>query len=288
MKKTISLFALLAFLCMSTTFAQIIPLPTGPCGPNSGTNIFAGSIPGTYTTSPAQLYSWQVVSGNATIISGLGTQTVTVSCNGPFTLSVVTIHGTRSSSNCQTFNCEGGCPVPGSISFIPEIERNRCKGGTAFLTGVPPRTQINWVWTLGGQTDSLSGVDPFIDLGPFATGTNWNGQTLEICANLTLNGIACPEVCVSVVLDCDDPFISIRKKASVFPNPTTNLVSVQPDNTHQLSRVIVTDNQGRFVKSMEQDFSRKIDLSKEKKGTYFIRFLYKDGTSETKQLQLKK
>lgn len=283
MKTTPSILLFLLAFSVGTSFGQIIPLPTDPCGPLAGTDITDNGN-GTYSTTIADLYSWQVASGNATIISGWGTSTITVSCNGPFTLSVVRIKNNRPSSNCVPFNCNSGCPGPNSLSFFPTTnDRDRCTGITVSLNGASPSTSFNWNWTSSFVTGSLTTTSPFNFPLPIG---NWDNQYFEVCANLTINGISCPEVCASQLLDCEHPFIHVRKQATVFPNPTTDLVSVSYDSNHELSRVIVTDHHGNIIRSLEQDFTQELDLSKEKKGNYFVRLLYKDGTSETKQLQL--
>lgn len=287
MKKTLFLLVLFLSFSVGTSFGQIIPLPLGPCGPNSGTNITDNGN-GTYSTTSnplIQVYSWTVVSGNAVILSGNNTPTVTVTCNGPFTLGVISITGPKFKTNCVAFNCNSGCPSPKSLYFISRPVNDRCVDGTATVSGAPAGSSIAWTWSLGGSNGSATTSTNSYTF-PFPVG-NWDNQTIGICATVTLpGGTPCPEICIDRVLDCDDPFIFVRKKASVFPNPTADIVSIQTDNSLELSRVIVSDNQGNTIRSLEEDFEQEIDLSNEKKGTYFIRLLYQDGTSETKQLQL--
>ena len=145
-----------AFTRSVVAFTAVPAAPTSITGPT--TNVCAGSTQ-TYTctaVSAAASYTWTAPT-NATIVSGQGTQTVTISFAANF--------GASGSVSVRSVNCFGQSTarsvtiynVPGTPSAISGTSINVCPGAvlTYAIAAVPGAT--SYLWTAPANTTISSG-----------------------------------------------------------------------------------------------------------------------------------
>jgi len=164
---------------------QVNPLPVPTI--TGSTSVCAGSS-ATYNTEPGMTgYSWNVSAGG-TIISGMGTQSITVMWNsaGARTVSVNYILGTGCTATSPTVKniTVNALPVP-----VISGPATPCGLSTATYTVGPPLANYSYLWTVTGGTP-VTGTNSSIDV----TWGNTNPVSISMQESITYPGAVCASI----------------------------------------------------------------------------------------------
>jgi hypothetical protein len=85
-----------------------------------------------------------------------------------------------------------------------------------------------------------------------------------------------PDWGASCTLSTEDLSVS---DFNIFPNPSSNKITIQLNNNSELKRLSLYDNLGRFVKSHTSSVINVSDMST---GVYFLKIETNQGTSSKK------
>ena len=235
------------------TPSNVITINAGaaPSTPGSITGQASGVCSSTKTYSISAVagatgYTWSVP-GGATLVSGQGTVSISVSFNGAFSsgsISVIATNGCGNSGSSAT--TVAGVPAqPGSISGPASVCHNQnnvnysivpVAGATSYTWTVPPGTLIK-----NGQGTTQ------IKVRFGNVGGNITVQPSNACGSGTVRTLAIAMPCRESV-DDEEALV-----VSVFPNPTTDrfIMDVQADETSFYS-LVVTDLSGRIVEKYDR------------------------------------
>jgi hypothetical protein len=140
-----------------------------------------------------------------------------------------------------------------------------CNGETITMLG---SGGVSYVWTPNATIDFPTQAQviasPTITTQYTAVGTDVNGCTNTATFNVTV------ENCSSI----NENEVSLF---SLYPNPATDLVSVQAVNETAIQGIELLDQNGRLIRSAPGSTSMSVaDLAT---GSYFIRVIHESGTS---------
>lgn len=279
------LFLLLMLLISSSILSQKkAPSNCGSC--NDSQNVIEHIGNGNFVSSTAQAYYWEICNGSA-IINGLNTnQNVSVSCTseGNFTIKVTRFIDGNCVESCEVYNCNDipcpscnvNCPTSNSIHYVNEGGGGLCTTGLASISGLNNVNYVNWTWALGGYSGSIENASTTTPI--YYPAGDWTNYYISICAQVVFNdGTVCDFVCKSFLLDCGNGNGPPVKKINIYPNPTKGIFNLkQKNNDIKISNITITDMYGNIIKSIKRNF-KKIDLSNENKGLYFIKIVFDDG-----------
>ncbi len=243
---------------------NIIYTPTIPCYPAIVTSISGptnicqgGNTLLTINGSLNDAIEWKWYSG---------------SCNGTLVGSGQTLNVTAPD---QFFvRGEGGCVIGGPCTPII-ITRPMISSGRTLLNGIITATQV------GATYQWLSCPT----MAPIAGETNQTFTPTSVgqyAASVSMSGCTVITPCIAVYnVGMDENIL----EADLFPNPTSDILTIQFPNETTLETIIVTDLTGRIVHSEENITTQTylIDLAKEAKGIYYVN-LSTNGTKQTLRL----
>lgn len=108
----------------------------------------------------------------------------------------------------------------------------------------------------------------FEGVGLFETGNQngMGGYSFKGVNYINIGGLECGS---SNVLSVSDNFM--QTEFSIFPNPTSNYITFQTNQTIQNGKIQLTDLSGRVLQQFNFDQSLQIDLSHFSKGIYLIK-----------------
>ncbi len=229
------------------------PLPSIPIITASGATTFCQGNNVTLTSSSGTSYLW---SNNAT------TQSVVILASGNYSVTVTNVNGCSATSS--------GINV--TVNPLPNISAGNnitiCRGGTTTLTATGG---ISYVWNPGGQTTASILVSPTLTSSYTVTGTNANGCSNSNAVTVTV------DLCTGIQPILTDAAISI------FPNPTSGVFTIQ--SSEKISAIEIINLLGEKIYQLSTfnfQLSTNIDLSKERKGIYFIKLISEKGTATKK------
>jgi hypothetical protein len=174
--------------CVNVAPVTLTVSPKPDCSINGASSACAGTAGLVFTSSAGgQSYVWVVTGG--TIISGQGTDQITVNAGAAGTMNVqLTLTGNN--------GCVNTCNVNVAVNELPSISGNLsvCKGLTTQLTGTPNPASVNpWISSNPAvATVSATGLVTCISAGTtIITYTNSNGCTATAVVTVTI----CIPVC---------------------------------------------------------------------------------------------
>ena len=147
-------------------------------------------------------------------------------------------------------------PLPEVITSTTPASCNTCMDGEVSITVISGPIPHQLVWSVGGSSNPLTGLNPG-DYGFSFT----DGNTCTLYDTVTVGN--------TVGMDKNLPFVIC------FPNPTNGLVEIRGLNTDV--QIEVFNFEGKYIKSCDQPF---IDLNAHPKGKYIIKLVSEYQTKE--------
>ena len=148
-------------------------------------------------------------------------------------------------------------PLPEVIASTTPASCNTCMDGEASITVISGPIPHQLVWSVGGSSNPLAGLNPG-DYGFSFT----DGNTCTLYDTVTVGN--------SVGLS------NQWENILIYPNPTTGFVELKGINGQMVD---IYDNLGRFIKSPNSSF---INLSDQPKGLYLIKVFTDEYSNEYK------
>lgn len=220
----------------------------------------------TNTSSNASSYIWDF--GNGTISTDVN-PTAYYTTNGFYTVTLTAIEGNTNDQTSQnvTINVVEK-PIADFTTTSPAILPN----STIYFTN-----------------NSSNGSSLFWDFGDGNTSTDsnpWNNYVTEGSYNATLtvsNGICADSVLIQVVEVLDVTGIADKNELNIeiYPNPTTNNVTVDFGQSVKNAQIIITDLSGKkvFEKQNINDSATNLTLINMSSGVYFVSVLINEQSS---------
>ena len=140
-------------------------------------------------------------------------------------------------------------PLPEVITSTTPASCNTCMDGEVSITVISGPIPHQLVWSVGGSSNPLTGLNPG-DYGFSFT----DGNTCTLYDTVTVGN--------TVGMDKNLPFVIC------FPNPTNGLVEIRGLNTDV--QIEVFNFEGKYIKSCDKPF---IDLNAHPKGKYIIKLV---------------
>ena len=140
-------------------------------------------------------------------------------------------------------------PLPEVITSTTPASCNTCMDGEASITVISGPIPHQLVWSVGGSSNPLTGLNPG-DYGFSFT----DGNTCTLYDTVSVGN--------TVGMDKNLPFVIC------FPNPTNGLLEIRGLNTDV--QIEVFNFEGKYIKSCDQPF---IDLNAHPKGKYIIKLV---------------
>ncbi|MFN0188380.1 MAG: MopE-related protein, partial [Bacteroidia bacterium] len=237
---------------MKTVTFNIPNIPAPIAGSKSGlcgaTNVMFSTAGSPNSTG----YQWTVPSG-VTLVSGQGTNMITVDVSGAFVSGVITVTGTNSCGlgSQRSLSIIGAPGQPGIISGLSSVcpNQNGVQYEVATVAGA-----TNYAWTVPGGASIVSGQGTktiIVNFGPNSA----NNQVISVRASnacgqsglRTLSGI-------SISLSNCGPRIgnvsSTISQVVLFPNPARENVNIQFNSTINGDyQITLVDHAGRMIAS---------------------------------------
>jgi hypothetical protein len=224
----------------SLTIMRKIPGTPAPIsGPTDACPLMGTASTATYTIAPvlnATSYNWTVPSG-ATIISGQGTTSITVSYDNTFTLGNVAVSAVNNcwASTFRTLAITRKLPaVPGAISATTPTG---CPNQQVTYTIAPALNATGYLWTVPAGATILSGqgtTSIVVQYPNTSVSDTVRVQSTNNCAisaqrklKVTLN--ACPPVTAKVTPTQGKTVpveIAPELEVTVMPNPSTHQFTI--------------------------------------------------------------
>ncbi len=135
-----------------------------------------------------------------------------------------------------------------NTSTIP-ASCNTCMDGEASITVVSGPVPHQLVWSVGGSSNPITGLNP----GNYGFSFT-DGNTCTLYDTVTVGN--------AVGMDQNLPFVTC------FPNPTTGLIEIGGLNTDV--QIEVYNFEGKYIKSCDQPY---IDLSTQPRGKYILKLV---------------
>ena len=250
-------------------------------------NFISNNGNGTFTSSNAQAYFWEICEGNATIVGSNTNQSVSVNCTGNYKIKVTRFQNGNCIEACESITCDNPPPnCPDNIYYINEGGGGLCTTGLASISGLSNVDYVNWTWALGGYSGTINNAGTTTPI--YYPSGDWTNYYISICATVVFNdGTVCAKVCKSFLLNCGIGVGNPIKRTSIYPNPSKNgLFSIkQLDDKKEILEINISNSSGVVIKSIK---GSNFNLSKEKNGIYFIKVEFKDGSSEVQKVILDK
>ena len=137
------------------------------------------------------------------------------------------------------------------------------------------------------------------------TGNQWyeNGEPLEEALDQTYTtyyaGIFTVEVTINGCSVLSDPFTvdyilgninelnEDNSLLKIYPNPTSDYVEIEVDNALQIKSVLLYDNTGRLIKSINRPLNSRISINDLPQKNYIMLVLFDDGKSQSRKIVIK-
>jgi len=244
------------------------PPPSTPCSITGGNTVCQDS---TLTlTSSAGAGTWTSSNSSLASVNSSGVVTAASSGTGLVTISYSSSSCTGTATHDITVNDCTPTPPPPSTPCSITGETTVCQGNTLTLTG----SAGAGTWT--SSNPSIASVDNngVVTAGTSASGTTVISYVSVNCAEVATHGVtvsSCGGGNVPVGVDDIDPFTKI----AIFPNPTTNVVSLVglPDQSH----ITLTDLNGKILFVQQSNATEEtISLGEFVNGIYFIQINSKE------------
>ena len=203
----------------------------------------------TLTASGGGSYIWN---------TGATTQSITIA---PTTTTIYTV--TAKKGDCEdtdavqvTVNKKDTSPPPAKANAGED--QTICLGDHIKLTASGGST---YAWSTGAITKSIY-VDPI--------------RTTSYTVTATRGGVTNSDVVVVTVENCSSIGGSEQQEElHIYPNPTSGIINISVKNVNEEFSLFVSDEKGSIVYSEEaisesDVFHKKMDLSRFKKGLYFV------------------
>ena len=212
------------------------------------------------TAGGAQSYVWTPSTGLSS------TTTATVTAN-PTATTIYTVSGTDANG------CIGTATSTITVNTLPSVSITAtpadgviCTGQTASMTAGGAQT-YSWAPSTGLSNTTMATViaSPAASTTYTVTGTAANGCTATAIFMITV------ETCAGISEHEADLF-------SVYPNPTSGMVSMNWKTQSGIASIEVLDQTGRFMEQVAVE-NNAFSLESYAAGTYFIRVTTTDGQS---------
>ncbi|HEX7413237.1 MAG TPA: T9SS type A sorting domain-containing protein [Bacteroidia bacterium] len=207
--------------------------------------------PGVNITLPAvgaNTYSWSPATGLS------ATTGASVTAN-PMVTTIYTITGTENLCNATTTATITTKPAP--IISIASSTVSLCAGSTATITASGATT---YTWSTATTGASIT-VTPTVNTTYSVTGTG------------TVNTCTSKAVITQTVTNCVgiEQYSGYNNQVSVYPNPSTGLVTISISNIANGTVMYVTNMLGQeVIKTSIKDVNTNIDLTSLQKGMYML------------------
>jgi hypothetical protein len=245
----------------SLTIMRKIPGTPAPIsGPTDACPLMGTASTATYTIAPvlnATSYNWTVPSG-ATIISGQGTTSITVSYDNTFTLGNVAVSAVNNcwASTFRTLAITRKLPaVPGAISATTPTG---CPNKQVTYTIAPALNATGYLWTVPAGATIVSGqgtTSIVVEYPNTSVSDTVRVQSTNNCAisaerKLKVTLTACPPVIAKVTPTQGKTVpveIAPELEVTVMPNPSTHqfTIVVKSNNLTTPIQMQVADMSGR-------------------------------------------
>ncbi|MDP3557049.1 MAG: T9SS type A sorting domain-containing protein [Bacteroidota bacterium] len=225
---------------------------------NSVQSVCPGNVV-SFVASGASSYAWSNGGGSASTAS-----------YAPVSTTVYSVTGTTSGCSTLKSATVNLLPLP-TINATPN-NSVICQGQSVILSATGATT---YSWLPGNFNGSSVTYTPSTSTNYTVTGTGANG-----CKNSTI-------VNVNVSTCTGINAVTNNSGFSLFPNPTSGLLLLKLNTTQSKSYVIeVMDAIGKLIMSKEFNFTEKessteINLEKYSNGTYYIKLIGSDKTTQT-------
>lgn len=153
-------------------------------------------------------------------------------------------------------------PLPEVITSTIPASCNSCMDGEALITVISGPVPHQLVWSVGGSSNPLMGLNPGIYGFSFT-----DGNTCTVYDTVTVGN--------ALGVGQNIPFVTC------FPNPTKGLVEIRGLTSDV--KIDVYNFEGKYIKSFDQPF---IDLNTQPNGKYIIKLV--SGNLTTEFVTLKK
>lgn len=237
--------------CGSGNFSTAFSLTTGSCNTSASANIpVAISSSGTPTITSTLNISTSGTIADLDVVDLVGTHSwindLTVTLTSPQNTTVTLWDQVCGSENDFDLNFDDGaaagalpCPPVGGGTYQPLNALSAFNGENAL-----------GIWTLT------------ISDGANADGGSLDGWALAICLGQT----------TGITQDV------IENEVSIYPNPTTNMVTVDLNSIENVESIVLVDVQGKLVyqNTNINQAKLKIDLSDHSEGIYVLKVQYTD------------
>ncbi|MES2556598.1 MAG: T9SS type A sorting domain-containing protein [Bacteroidota bacterium] len=265
---------------MSGSFASIT---TGTITPstwcfNSASNVVV-NFNATGTVNAGNIYTAQLSNAVGSFASPTSIGTLTSSATGSLSINGVVSGGTPAgtgyrirvvASDPVTTGSDNGSnltmfPQPTITIIGNPADGIICEGESITMLG---SGGVSYVWTPNATIDFPTQAQviatPTISIQYTTVGTDVNGCTNSATFNVTVE-------------DCADISENEVSLFSLYPNPATDMVSVQSVNETTIQGIELLDQNGRLIRSMQGTTSMSVaDLAT---GSYFIRVIHESGMS---------
>ena len=234
--------------CVSNSLTQVLTDPTPPAAPTisaSGATTFCQGDNVVLTSSSATGNTWS---------NGETTQSTTVLISGNYTVTFTDVSGC-SATSAQTLVTVNALPT---VTFGTLTDMCDYNAAISLTQGSP-----------AGGVYSGNGVSgAFFD--PALSGLGVSTLTYDYTDANGCSASATSDVLVDDCLSLNETTVS---NISVFPNPTTGIITIDPNGT-EISAIAVYDYAGKLVYQDKKTSSvepKMIDLSNLAEGVYNVR-----------------
>ncbi|MCS6820478.1 MAG: gliding motility-associated C-terminal domain-containing protein [Microscillaceae bacterium] len=191
----------------------VIPSPTPNITPNKPSACLNGEV--VYTTpNSSNTFTWSIIGGQGTIVSGQGTNSITVQWTGG---TVGTVQLVEANPNCSV-TVTNTLPIntPPTTSITPSLTQV-CLGNSVNYT-VPPIAGATYAWSILNGTGTITGQ------GTNQITVQWTGGTSGVVQVVVTDANSCS----TTASNTSNPTIlqSIPTPNIVVPNPNTVCVGV--------------------------------------------------------------
>ncbi|PHS10478.1 MAG: hypothetical protein COA88_01680 [Kordia sp.] len=260
-------------------------------------------------------YFWSVT-GNMNIVSGQGTNSITV---GTSVSSTVTVSGsiyiTKYKEGVAPCCNETSINIPGSSGGtscgveVSSVEELNVFGNENVMFHSPITLQLGWAYVSSvftvtydnGQVITYTGALNFLNNPqitiPVNDCTN-GGAVINVCVTVTANNpsgraysnqkVPAPVGNTCSDTKCRDFFIVCGTSGlNKLKNPVKNQLRLELNGLKQ-AEVLIYDYSGNLKKRAKITDAQSVDVSDLKNGLYIVKLSSKDGLVETKKIQIQR
>jgi large repetitive protein len=268
------------------------PTPVSISGPTTNACTYSSAV-ATYSTpavSGAVSYAW-TVPADATLISGQGTNTITVNFASTYSTGVITVVANNSctTSVAKSITVSG---IPATPSVISGPASNLC-GTTATysVASVSGASSYNWIIT-GGTLLSGQGTNTItVSFGNSVASGSIKVAAANGCSSSAYRSLTLVNCSISSQRIIGEQSFADFSISEIYPNPANSAFWFEVESINQTQCIVeIIDLSGRIIQqSLENINSGKslveTKLTTESKGVYLVRIINKEtGSAVTRKI----